>query len=128
MLGAIATQMTLFVTCIAINFAEISHSSSSSSPLHVSSLWSVPPLGHSCGVHFFASSDASSCSSCQCVHCIWVGQHMSGYPSSWTGSGCAATMRLQSCLHVNVVLLTIDGCLFPLLVGGRSIKFEDLLV
>src|SRR6266702_1725195 len=120
--------MPFFVTCIALNFAAVFHSSSPSSPLHVSSSWSIPSSGHGCGVRFFASSDASSRSSGRCIHCVWIGQHMSGYPPSWAGSSCAAAMRLQSCLHMNVFLLPIDGCLLPLRVDGRSIKFEDLLV
>src|SRR6266702_4387551 len=107
---------------------KISHYSSSSSPLYVSSSWSISSSRHSRGVHFLAPSDASSCSYCRCIHCIRVGQHMLGYPSSRAGSGRATPMCFQSCLHVNVVLLTIDSRLLPLFIGGGSIEFEDLLV
>ncbi len=37
-------------------------------------------------------------------------------------------MCFQSCLHMDVILLVIDGCLLPLVVGGRSVKFENLLI
>ncbi len=29
---------------------------------------------------------------------------------------------------MDVVLLTVDGCLLPLLIGGGSVEFQDLLV
>src|SRR6266702_7113461 len=120
--------MSLFVTCVALNFVEISYSSSSSSPLHVSSSWDIPSSGHGCRVHLFASGNASSCSSCRCIHCVRVGQHLSRYPPSWMGSGYAAAVCLQSCLHMDIVLLMVDSRLLPLFVGGWSIKLQDLLV
>src|SRR6266702_3286071 len=73
MLRAIATQMSLFVACVTLNFAEISDPSSSSSLLHVPSSQDVPSSGHGCRVYFFASGDAPSCSSCRRVHGVWVG-------------------------------------------------------
>src|SRR6266702_3357705 len=116
MLRTIVTQMSFFVACVALNFVEIPDSPSSSSSL------SVPSSRHDCGVHFFASSDVSSCSSGRCIHCVWVGQHLLRYPPSWTGSGYASAVCLQLCFHMNVVLLTVDSRLLPLFVGGWPIK------
>src|SRR6266702_5523333 len=73
MLRAIATQMSLLVTCVALNFAEVSRPPSTPSSLHVSSPWNVSSSRHGCRVHFFAPCNASPRSSCRCVHGVWVG-------------------------------------------------------
>src|SRR6266702_8386971 len=116
------------MTGITLNFAEVSCSSSSSSPLHVSSSWGIPSSWHSGRVHFLAPGDTSSSSSRRCVHCIWVSEHLSRHPSPWAGGGNTTAMCLQSCLHVDIVLLTIDGRLFPLFIGGWPIKLQNLLI
>ena len=139
-LRAVATKVSLFVTAITLNFAKVSLQPSSLS-LHKSSSGCVSSLrcgssaryissSHGAWIYFFTSCDLSAGSSCRCIHGVWVGELSSWCPSTlslcfWCG---VSSMCLQSCFHMDVGLLLINGCLFPLFIGVWLVKFKYFLV
>src|SRR6266702_5360798 len=94
MLGAVATQMSLFVTSVALNFAQVSLSSSPLVSLHESSSGNVSSAGHSCWIHLLTSCNTASGSSCRCIHCIWVEHHVLWHPSSLVRGSYTSAMCL----------------------------------
>ncbi len=72
MLGAVATNVPPLVTSITLNFAKVPLPSFSPSSLEEPSAWQVSSFCHCHGVYFFTSCNTSTCSSCRCIHGIWV--------------------------------------------------------
>src|SRR6266702_1529116 len=119
--------MSLFMTGVTLNFAQIPLSSSSS-PLHKPSSRYIPSA-HCCRVYVFASRNSSPGSSCGSVHCVWVVCQSLRHPSpSFWHRCCPSSVCSQPCLHVNVILLTVYGSLLPLIVRLWSVEFQYFLV
>ncbi len=88
MLGAIVTEVSLLMTGVTLNFADIPSRTIRSSPssLEESSMWIVSPLRyvastHRSWVYFFTSCNSSSCSSSRGIHGIWICKLVSWCPS-----------------------------------------------
>src|SRR6266702_3282367 len=127
MLGAIATQMSLLMTGVALNFSQISLSSPALS-LHKSSSRYVSSA-HCRRIYIFTSHDSSSGSSSRGVHGVWVVCQSLWHPPTrlWRRC-CSSSMCSEPCLHVNVILLAVYGGLLPLIICSWSIEFQYLLI
>ncbi len=121
-LRTIATEMSLFVTCVTFHFPYVStRMPPSPSSLHKSSsgcVWGCVVID------VFRPCKSSSGSPGRCIHGIWVRQLSPQGPSSDSWFWIAIFVGIHSGLCVDVLLLSFYYRFSPLLVGPWLIEFE----